>query len=175
MQKHQTKATPSDSKRFCFFFSPCFSQETLGQASWRKSGWAWLSSGFFMLNKSTCSLGHRVKSSWEPSFSTVCIPGSGGWCRYRGVTRGFSSIEQKPLFVAAHRSNPMIHRLNPMIFQELTPESVVSPTECLQQEPFPSDVATSKYQDKLPIDRFIVDLMLICLMRWEPWTRADVY
>lgn len=45
-----------------------------------------------------------------------------------------------------------------MILQELTPESVVSPTECLQQEPFPSDVATSNYQDSLPIDRFIVDL-----------------
>ena len=46
-----------------------------------------------------------------------------------------------------------------MILQELTPESVVSPTECLQQEPFPSDVATSNYQDSLPIDRFIVDLL----------------
>lgn len=27
--------------------------------------------------------------------------------------------------------------------QELTPESVVSPTECLQQEPFASDVTSS--------------------------------
>ena len=59
--------------------------------------------------------------------------------------------------------------------QELTPESVVSPTECLQQEPFASDVTSSTCPvNVVPLDNWTT-VWSDVLYEEVSWTDAECY